>query len=160
MTSKTAIAIASLPASSRLIVDAIQDHMTKTGCKQKAIAIDAGLEGNYLSMVKAGERPALSRIPGLKRAMPDLDDHLLTATVLCEQYPDAESQQAIIDLMQFFATPAGLEKEMLDLVAELRATDGAAGLTIPERLPEPVREQVLRLLKEVVQQETATQIPD
>lgn len=143
-----------ISTASNIIIDAIKAHMQKTGCLQKSIAIDAGVEGNYLSMIKKGDRPALGRVVGFKQAMPDLDQHLLTSAILSEHYPDDDAQQAIIDLITFMSAPGAIEGELLEMMAEIRATDGAAGLSIPQTLPAGTRWQIRELLRQAVQTET------
>ena len=148
-----------LPVSSTLILTAVKEHRQNTGCRQKSIALDAGLKPNYLSMLKSGDRPSLDRVIGLKKAMPDLDQHFLTATILCEQYPDQDAQQAIIDLAAYIGTPVGLEKELVDIVAELNDVEGRAGLSIPDVLPADIRKKIGMLLREAVQRETREAMP-
>ena len=148
-----------LPISSALILQAVQEHRLATRCRQKSIALDAGLQPNYLSMIKSGDRPSLDRVVGLKKALPDLDEHLLAATILCEQYPDPEAQQAIINLANYLGEPVGLEKELVEMIAALRESDEKSGLSFPKVLPPDIHDQIRDLLREAIQRETRDLMP-
>lgn len=140
--------------SNRQILEAIEAHIVARGGQQKNVAIDAGLEQNYVSMLKKDSRPSLKRVNGLKNAMPDLDDLRLTATILTEMNPDAASQSAILRLVEFMAAPLPFESAVLAITQEVRDNEGAAGLYLPAELPADIRDGIKKLLQEAVQRET------
>lgn len=145
-----------LRASSRIVLDAIDNHIAKYGGTQKKIALDAGFDNeNYVSMLKNGDRVSLARIPGLKQAMPDLAENLLTATVFSEQFPSEDAQVAIIGLAEYLSEPQSLEKSLLSIAAEIREEDELAGLSVPDKIPGDIRVAIKALLKSAVQRETA-----
>lgn len=50
--------------SCKIILDAVQERIAQTGLPQKSIAIDAGVESNYLSMMKKNNGQRLRWLRG------------------------------------------------------------------------------------------------
>lgn len=146
--------------SNRLILNAVDAHIAAYGGQQKAIALDAGLNPNYVSMLKKDSRPALKQVIPLKGAMPDLDDLRLTATILTEMHPEPDAQEAILRLAAFLGQPPTFEQALLDLAQDVRDNEGAAGLYFPAKLPDDIKTAILGLLREAVQRETRAAMPE
>lgn len=146
------------PSSTEILLAALTDHVDKTRTLQKQIAIDAGLAPNFFSMLKGGDsRTPLDRIVGLKRAMPELDAHALTAAVFTEMFPDAAAHEAMVELMNFLSKPDPFEQALIDIAAEIREEDEKSGLRLPDILPKDIRGEIKALLKDAVQRETVAE---
>jgi hypothetical protein len=147
--------------STQIISEALVHHIDATGDLQKRVAINAGLEPNYFSMVKKGDRPSLSRVVGLKKAMPGLEEHDLTVAILTEMFAAKEpteerraaAEAAIINLFAYLSEPQPLEAEMIKLIDEVREEEGKVGLHMPQSLPPHLRAIVKAALKSAVQSE-------
>lgn len=141
------------PRSSTLLRDAIDRHIESTGRTQKSIAYGAGLQPNFLSMVKKNEPLPLDKVLGLCGEMPELDAMDLTVAALCEAHPEEAAQQAICNLMEYFARPARLARDFGELVAALQTRFKDTGLQLPEAMDATTWAAIERALSDQVQRD-------
>lgn len=154
--------------STQIILSAVIDHMDKTGCKQKAIASEAGVAENYLSMIKGKFKASMARIPGLKRAMPGLDAHELTGAIFTESFdakmlsPEDEDAAigTVISFMEWYASQPAVEASLISIMASVRSEDEASGLDMPAELSASTLAGIKALIKADVQRENLARRED
>lgn len=148
--------------STQIILDAVHEHQTNTGAMTKQVAADAGVKSNYLSMLKKGSRASLARVSGLKRAMPNLDEHALAATLLTEMFDtkpftpaDTEAAiQTIVDLVLWFNQQPDLDSQLMQVMAEARQDATSRGLVLPDQLSVSTLSSIRALIGADIQRAT------